>query len=101
VRTAVLMSASRNFESSVVAACSDGGFMGIGWSTLSSWPYENIGHKFTALFGPFLSYMSQQHIRALGLVPSLPGRNLITRLNCERNLDYLACQHDRAFDSQK
>jgi len=55
VRTAVLMSASRNFKSSVVAACSDGGFMGIGWSTLSSWPYENIGHKFTALFGPFLS----------------------------------------------
>ena len=65
---------------------------------MSSWLCVNKGREFVVLS---LSYTSQQRIRALGLAPSLPGWNLMVRLNYERNSDHLACQWDSALDSQK
>src|SRR5271154_6347677 len=62
------------------------------WIGRASCSSTRIGRMFIGVTSLPPGWMSQRHVKALGLEPSLPGRNRILRLNCERYSDQRAWQ---------
>jgi len=98
--------ASRMSDNSLVRSVTAAAYsLDKGNSILVKWPanwlWLNSSYWIVFCEASALLYTSQYRIKASGFLSNLLGLNLIIRLNCERNSDYLAWHYISTLELQK